>query len=109
MKWYTANAHCRVVALEIAVVVASILSAAGADGLPTSEAIKEAGGKSLPLLEAAAKGSMEERNRCFTCHNQGLPIMALVTARTRGLAIDDAHLQTQLQFTADFLTKNKER
>ncbi|MEX2138854.1 MAG: prenyltransferase/squalene oxidase repeat-containing protein, partial [Pirellulales bacterium] len=82
---------------------------ARADESPTVEAIKAALAKSLPLLEAGAKGSMEERKRCFTCHNQGLPIMALTTARARGLAIDDAHLQTQLQFTAEFLTKNKER
>lgn len=76
---------------------------------PNSDAIKTAVAKSLPLLEKGAKGSMEQRKQCFNCHNQGLPIMALVTARSRGFAIDDKHLQAQLQFTADFLVRNKEK
>jgi hypothetical protein len=109
MNWHKVNSRCRLVALVIAVVIASIASPARADDRPTIEAIKAAVEKSLPLLETGAKGSMTERKQCFTCHNQGLPIMALVTARTRGLAIDDAHLQTQLQFTAEFLKRNKER
>ena len=32
---------------------------------------------------------MAERKQCFTCHNQGLPILALTTARSRGFEIDD--------------------
>lgn len=63
--------------------------------------------KSLPLLTAGARGSMEKRERCFTCHNQGLPIMALTTAQARGFSIDTNELRKQLQFTADFLTKNR--
>ena len=54
----------------------------------TNEAIKAALAKSLPLLETASKGSMEKRKQCFTCHNQGLPVMALTAARSRGIAID---------------------
>ena len=65
--------------------------------------------KSIPLLEKGSKGSIEQRKQCFNCHNQGLPIMALTTARTRGLKIDDENLTRQLQFTADFLTRNKQR
>lgn len=76
---------------------------------PTPDAIRLAVTKSLPLLEKGAKGSMEERKQCFTCHNQGLPILALTTARTRGFEIDAGHLQTQLKFTADFLGKNREK
>ena len=88
------------------IVVAQTANAA--DG-PSSEAIKAAVAKSLPLLEKGAKGSIEQRKQCFNCHNQGLPIMALTTARSRGFEIDAEHLQTQLQFTADFLTRNKEK
>jgi hypothetical protein len=50
---------------------------------------------------------MAQRKQCFTCHNQGLPIIALTTARDHGLEIDAEHLQTQAQFIADFLGKNK--
>lgn len=73
------------------------------------DAIRTAVAKSLPLLEAAARGSMEERDQCFTCHNQGLPILALTVARARGFAIDEENLRAQLQFTADFLAKNREK
>jgi len=82
---------------------------ANADDGPSPEVIKAAVAKSLPLLEKGAKGSMEQRKQCFNCHNQGLPIMALTTARSRGFEIDVDHLQAQLQFTADFLGRNKEK
>ena len=72
-----------------------------------NEAIKASVAKSLPLLEAAAKGSMEKRKQCFTCHNQGLPVIALTTARSRGITIDAENLRQQVQFTADFLAKNR--
>jgi len=63
--------------------------------------------KSLPLLTAGARGSMEKRERCFTCHNQGLPIMALAAAQSRGFKIDAEELRKQVKFTADFLEKNR--
>lgn len=73
------------------------------------EAIRTSISKSLPLLETGARGSMEQRPQCFTCHNQGLPIMALTTARARGFTIDEAILQDQLKFIAEFLDKNKKK
>lgn len=76
---------------------------------PSSDAIRAAVAKSLPLLEKGAKGSMEERKQCFTCHNQGLPIMALTVAKSRGLKIDEVQLQKQLSFIANFLDKNKQK
>lgn len=85
-------------------------SAADAPGeiAPEPAVLRRAIGKSLPLLTAGARGSMEKRERCFTCHNQGMPIMALVTAQSRGIAIDADELRKQVQFTADFLAKNRE-
>jgi hypothetical protein len=76
---------------------------------PSTEAIRAAVVKALPLLEAGAKGSLEKRKQCFTCHNQGLAIMALTTARSRGIDVDGEHLQAQLKFIAEFLGKNKTR
>lgn len=73
-----------------------------------AEVIRAAVARSLPLLEKGAKISMEKRNQCFTCHNQGLTVMALSTARTRGFAIDEENLRRQVQFTAAFLEKNRE-
>jgi|ERR1043166_1932561 hypothetical protein len=77
------------------------------DVVPSNEAIKAAVAKSLTLLESGARGSMEKRKQCFTCHNQALPVMALTTARSRGIAIDAESLQHQVRFTADFLAKNR--
>src|SRR5215210_4765479 len=74
---------------------------------PNESEINAAVAKSLPLLDAGARGSMEKRKQCFTCHNQGLPIMALTTARERGFEIDAENLKRQLEFTAGFLEKNR--
>lgn len=93
--------------LAIACFVGAVRAADTAAHAPTTEHIKAAIVKSLPLLTTAARGSMEKRERCFTCHNQGLPIMALATAQSRGFKIDTEELQKQLKFTADFLAKNQ--
>ena len=74
---------------------------------PTVEIVRAAVTTSLPLLELGAKGSMEQRKQCFTCHNQGLAIQALTVARTRGFKIDEEHFKTQVQFISDFLARNK--
>ena len=83
------------------------VSTPAADLAPTLEALRAAVEKSLPLLTAGARGSMEKRERCFTCHNQGLPILALTTAQSRGFKIDAEELAKQMKFTADFLDKNR--
>ncbi len=90
-------------------VAASVLAVSPASGeeAPTADAIRAAVTKALPLLELGAKGSMEQRKQCFTCHNQGLPIQALTVARSRGFKIDEEHLKTQIEFTANFLARNK--
>src|SRR6266571_3843300 len=77
------------------------------DLVPGNEAIIAAVAKSLPLLETGARGSMEKRKQCFTCHNQALPIMALTTARSRGITVDEENLRRQVRFTADFLGTNR--
>lgn len=84
-----------------------LIGATALAGTLEPEVIRAAAAKSLPLLEAGARGSMEKRKQCFTCHNQALPVMALTTARDRGLTIDAENLRTQVQFTADFLARNR--
>jgi hypothetical protein len=74
---------------------------------PDHEIIKAAVVKAVALLETGARGSMEKRKQCFTCHNQALPVMALTMAQSRGIKIDTENLRRQLQFTADFLGKNR--
>lgn len=90
-----------------ALIAAEFHTVGAAASEPGTDAIRAAVEKSLPLLTAGAHGSMEKRERCFTCHNQGLPIMALTMAQSRGFKIDTEELQKQVKFTADFLEKNR--
>ena len=62
--------------------------------------------KALPLIEAGSRGSADER-RCFTCHNQGLPMIALVRARERGFEIDAENLKRQADHTLAHLDRGK--
>ena len=63
--------------------------------------------KSLPLLTTGAVGHRENRS-CFACHSQGLPVMALTAAKSKGFAIDEEELKKQLAHTAKFLAGNRE-
>lgn len=69
--------------------------------------IRAAVARSLPLLESSSAIAIDERSNCFTCHHTGLPVMTFVIARERGFKIDAGNLQTQLQFTTDFLAKGR--
>ena len=93
--------------LMVIVMTASASRAAGADSLVGMDELKSAVTKSLPLLTKGALGHRENRN-CFACHNQGLPVMAMTTARDRGVTIDGDEFKEQLQYIADFLGKNKD-
>lgn len=68
--------------------------------------VRDAVQRSLIWLERSAHRSLTERRQCFTCHNQGLPMMVLASADRRGFLIDEAELQRQTQATATFLTRN---
>jgi squalene cyclase len=74
--------------------------------VPTADELRAAVAKALPLLMKGAVGHRENRT-CFACHSQGLPIMAMVTARSRGIKIDEQELATQLKFIAEFLGRNR--
>jgi N-acyl-D-amino-acid deacylase len=62
----------------------------------------------VPLLERAAAGSADQRE-CFTCHSQGLPILALTEARLHGFHVDEANWQRQLDHTYAHLNRNQEK
>jgi N-acyl-D-amino-acid deacylase len=68
--------------------------------------IREAVGKAIPILEKAATGSADKR-KCFTCHNQALPILALAEARRSGFEIDEAVFKRQLKHTLDHLKRGE--
>lgn len=76
--------------------------------LPAAEAdpVRDAVGKAIPLLERGMAGSADER-KCFTCHNQAVPVFALAEARRRGFTIDEENLQRQLDHTAAHLDRGR--
>ena len=74
---------------------------------PDALAVRAAVAKAVPLLEAGARGSAEKRKNCFTCHNQALPVIALTTARARGVVVDADNLRQQLDFTVAHLARNR--
>jgi Squalene-hopene cyclase C-terminal domain len=73
---------------------------------PTADELRAAVARALPLLEKGAAGHRDQRT-CFACHNQGLPILALTTARSRGFEVSDRELKKHEDFIADFLGKNR--
>ena len=93
--------HANAVCLSLAL-LAWATAAPAADAPSPSAAVA----RSLPLLVKGAKGHVEERT-CFACHNQGIPLLALVTARDRGFVVRKEHVTEQLEHVAAFLDKNR--
>jgi hypothetical protein len=83
-------------------------SARADEPLVRAEELRTAIGKALPLLQKGAIGHREHRE-CFSCHNQGVPLLALTTARSRGFEIDEEELGRQLEFITRFLSSNREK
>ena len=94
--------------LVLSLVIAPGLAIAD-DDRPSEAEIRSAVARSLPLLKAGAQGAVEHKRKCFMCHNQALPVFALTTARDRGFEFDEPFVRNQLQYTVDFLARNKER
>jgi len=75
--------------------------------LQEASEVRKAVEKAIPLLERGAAGSIKERS-CFTCHNLGVPLLALAAARDRGFKVDEAGLKAILEHTGAFLERNRE-
>lgn len=68
--------------------------------------IRAAVRRAIPTLEKGAHGAAEKR-KCFTCHNQALPLMALSAAKTRGFTIDSQNFERQRQHTEAHLKRGR--
>jgi len=62
--------------------------------------VREAVSRGLGLVRKAAENYPTHRS-CFSCHHQTLPMLALVTARAHGTAIDDDMLEAQAEFSRE--------
>ena len=65
-----------------------------------SEQILAAVARGLPIIEKAAANYPNHR-KCFSCHHQTLPMLAIVAARGAGMAKESDLLKTQMEFTAE--------
>ena len=88
--------------------VGVMLAAGGTLGAGTEEAARMAVERALPLLEGSARASLQRRNRCFTCHHQGLPVMALGAAGQHGFRVDAGLVKDLDRFTEASLERNRE-
>lgn len=85
----------------------SLPAIAQADDLqPNEEPMRAAIRKAIVLLDAASAGSANKR-KCFTCHNQALPVMALAEAKNRGYEVDAENFTRQIKHTVDHLKRGR--
>src|SRR5688572_16417953 len=74
--------------------------------LPTPANVRTAAERALPLLVKSAQGHVEKQT-CFACHNQALPLLAMRSAKDRKVAVKDDELTEQAEHIAEFLGRNK--
>jgi Squalene-hopene cyclase C-terminal domain len=72
------------------------------------ERVRTAVAKSLRLLEKSSTEYTVQR-KCFSCHHQTLPVLALSTSKERGVPVSEDGLQKQIRFTAESLAKDEEK
>jgi len=72
------------------------------------EQIRSAIQQAIPWLEKASAGSSKE-NKCFTCHNHALPVMALSEAKQLNFSVDEKNLSAQLQHILAHLKRGEKR
>jgi hypothetical protein len=70
---------------------------------PQSAAIRAAVDRALPLLKTASAVEYPKHRDCFSCHNQGVPAVALALAKGRGFGVEAQTLRSIAGLTADDL------
>jgi ankyrin repeat protein len=84
--------------------IAGVMSLSAAPPHPATDAeIRAALGKSVSLLQQTTK-TWWQTQTCVSCHHQTLPLMAFSLARERGVAVDQAVLQEEVNRTFAGLT-----
>jgi hypothetical protein len=101
--------NARLSASAAAVVMLMVLPAFrlhAADAVPSTASLREAAERTLPLLIKAAAGHRTKRT-CFSCHSQGVPLVALSEAKKRGFDIDKSEIESQRSAILAFLVINQ--
>jgi acetyl esterase/lipase len=66
-----------------------------------SDAIRSSVKKGLQIVQKAANNYPSHR-KCFSCHHQTLPMLAMSASREAGLTVDEDIFQQQLKHTRNF-------
>jgi N-acyl-D-amino-acid deacylase len=74
------------------------VSCAGDDDVALTRATRQAIDDGLAVVQRAA-ANYPKNAKCFSCHHQTLPLLAMKTAAERGIKIDEAVLESQAEFT----------
>ena len=69
---------------------------------PNPDAIRASAERAIPRIQASLAEYARKRD-CFACHHQGVGLLALTKARSRGLKVDDDLIRDQTAFTANDL------
>ena len=71
---------------------------------PSPAAIRAAVEKAVPLIQGSLAEYVKRRD-CFACHHQALGLLALTTARGRGIKVDEDLIREQVAFVVSDLSK----
>ena len=74
----------------------------------SAEVVRQSVERAMPQLWKGMEGHNEVRS-CFTCHNHGVPMLALGVARSRGYDVPNEKLQAQIDYITDDLERNRTR
>ena len=95
----------RITALWLLLGNAALLAGDPPQQLPDDQ-LRGAASKALRLLKTASTGSADNR-KCFNCHGQAMPVIAIVESVSRGFEIDAEFLQRQVKHAHDHLRRGR--
>ena len=71
-------------------------------------ALRRSAARGIEIVAKAARNYPEHRD-CFSCHHQTLPVLAMVTGRDHGLAVDDEVVTAAVDFSRKFFAARAAR
>lgn len=85
-----------------------VAKSVAAQETPQSLRTRASAARGLLILQRAAR-AYPEHESCFSCHHQALPLLAMTTARSAGLAADNATQNEIVDFTRRSFEERRER
>ena len=97
----------RTLPLSIAAVSLALTALLFGQQEPSDDQIASATTKSLRLLQNSA-ATWSRQRQCFSCHHQGLGLMAVSLAGERGFEVDPGRIRAQARFTFQHFLRRKD-